>query len=224
MFDNRGFWNEAKGSFRLLLQRPAFVLISFAPALVFSLILFLSQVRRLVWVSSYFQTLPISGLGILGMVAFFLSMSILVALVWDYQYRGVIDFRRGYRIIQSRFSDIGIASLALGFLIGFFSIWFVFPGFFLAFLLLFSLPAIVIGGDDPFSAVKTSFRMVYENLAEVFAFFILSLSLLIAGYLVTWIVGFLPLIGFFINIFFIAFLLTYLSILMTRFYLSLSRY
>jgi len=224
MFNNRDFWNETKSSFRLMMKRPAFILVPITPAVIFSLILYLSRVRRFSWISSYFQTLPLTALGILGIFVGFLSLSFLIALVWDYQYRGVIDFRRAYRIIISRISDVSIVSLALGFLVGFFSIWFVFPGFFLAFLLLFSLPAIVIGGDDPFSAVKTSFRMVYENLAEVFAFFILSLSLCILGYLLSWLIGFIPLIGIFINIILIAFIMTYLSILITRFYLTLTRY
>lgn len=66
--------------------------------------------------------------------------------------------------------------------------------------------------------------MVYENLAEVFAFFILSLSLLIIGYLLTWLIRLIPIVGIFINILFIAFLLAYIGILLTRFYLSLTRY
>jgi len=66
--------------------------------------------------------------------------------------------------------------------------------------------------------------MVYENLAEVFAFFILSLSLLVIGYLLTWLIRFIPLVGIFINIVFIAYLLAYIGILLTRFYLNLARY
>jgi len=224
MINSREFWNEAKGSFRLLISRPVFVLPTIGPALIFSLILFLSSGRRLVWISSYFQSFTLAGLGIVGMFSVFLGMCFLIALVWDYQYRNRVDFRRVYRIIQSRYSDVLLACLGLGLLIGFFSIWFVFAGFFLAFLLIFCLPAIVISGDDPFSAIKTSFRMVYENLAEVFAFFILSLSLLIIGYLLTWLIRLIPIVGIFINILFIAFLLAYIGILLTRFYLSLTRY
>jgi len=224
MINSREFWNEAKGSFRLLIKRPTFILITAVPALIFSLILFLTPGRRLVWISSYFQNFLLAGLGIAGIFTVFLSLSFLIALVWDYQYRNVVDFRRVYRIIQSRLSDVLVTCLGLGLLIGFFSIWFVFAGFFLAFLLIFCLPAIVIRGDDPFSSIKTSFQMVYENLAEVFAFFILSLSLLVIGYLLTWLIRFIPLVGIFINIVFIAYLLAYIGILLTRFYLNLARY
>lgn len=224
MINSREFWNEAKGGFRLLLSRPVFILTTVAPALIFSLILFLTPGRRLVWISSYFQSFTLVGLGIAGIFIVFLGMSFLIALVWDYQYRNLVDFRRAYRIIQSRFMDVLFACLGLGLLIGFFSVWLVFAGFFLAFLLIFCLPAIVISGDDPFSAIKTSFRIVYENLTEVFAFFILALILFVIGYVLVWLIQFIPLIGIFINIVFLAYLLAYFGILLTRFYLNLTRY
>jgi hypothetical protein len=141
MINSREFWNEAKSSFRLLISRPSFILTTAAPALIFSLILYMTPGRRLVWISSYLQSFTLAGLGIAGMFTVFLGMSFLIALVWDYQYRNLIDFRRVYRIIQSRFSDVLLACLGLGLLIGFFSVWFVFAGFFLAFLLIFCLPA-----------------------------------------------------------------------------------
>ncbi|NLJ48487.1 MAG: hypothetical protein GX428_02725 [Candidatus Atribacteria bacterium] len=222
--NSREFWNEAKDSFRLLIRRPSFILTTAVPALIFSLILSLTPVRRLVWISSYFQSFTLAGLGLAGMFTMFLGMCFLIALVWDYQYRSIIDFRRVYRIIQSRYSDVLFACLGLGLLIGFFSVWFVFAGFFLAFLLIFCLPAIVIRGDDPFSAIKTSFHMVYDNLAEVFAFFILALALFVIGYVLVWLIRFIPLVGIFINIIFIASLLAYVGTLLTRFYLRLTRY
>ena len=66
--------------------------------------------------------------------------------------------------------------------------------------------------------------MVYENLAEVFAFFILALALLVIGYFLVWLIRFIPLVGFLIDIVFITYLLAYIGILLTRFYLSLTRY
>lgn len=43
MINSREFWNEAKSSFRLLISRPSFILTTAAPALIFSLILYMTR-------------------------------------------------------------------------------------------------------------------------------------------------------------------------------------
>ncbi|MEI6156805.1 MAG: hypothetical protein WCP87_00395 [Atribacterota bacterium] len=224
MINSRQYWNEMRDSGRLILRRPEFLLLPLVPGVLGALIFFLSHNRRLTWVSSYFQSVPLTILSLLALFSSFLCLCFMIALIWDFQYRDTIDFRRAWKMISGRFTEILIASAALGLLIGVFSVWFVFPGFFLAYLLLFSFPALVVEGDDPFSAVKTSFRMVMENSAEVFAFLIVAVCIFLIGYLLIWILSLIPFAGFFLDILVGSLIITYLSLLLTRFYLTLSRY
>jgi hypothetical protein len=161
---------------------------------------------------------------ILGVFLGFIALSFIVAIAWDYRYRDTVDLLRAWRIIQKRLPDIVMVSLIMGFLEGFFTIWFVFLGFLLAFLLLFVIPLTVVDGDNPFSAIRNSFHLVSENLGECFTFFILLLFFFLIGYLLFWLLGFLGIVGLILNTIIGGILLSYVSLLLSSFYFSLTRF
>lgn len=218
------FWFEIKHAWYFLVRYPQTILIPLIPALLFSLANFLTGRGRLTWITSLLQSGLSTILLLVGAVLAFLSLAFLIALIWDYQHRSTVDFSYSWQIITGRWRDVLIVSLIVGFLIAFFSLWFIFPGLFLAFLLMFTLPATVIEGYDPFASISTSFRLAVENVGECFTFFIICLFFLLIGYLIVWLLGFIPIVGIILNIIFLAGLITYLSALLTRFYLSLTRY
>lgn len=221
---NFDFWFEIKHAWYFLVRYPRAILIPLLPALLFALANFLSGRGQLGWVASFLRSGFSAILLLIGAVVAFLSLAFLIALIWDYQHRGTIDFSYSWRIITGRWQDVLIVSLIVGFLVAFFSLWFIFPGLLLAFLLMFALPATVIEGYDPFASISSSFRLAVENVGECFTFFIICLFFLLIGYLVVWLLSFIPVAGVILNTIFLAGLITYLSALLTRFYLSLTRY
>ena len=106
-----------------------------------------------------------------------------------------------------------MVSLIMGFIEGFFAIWFMFLGLVFAFLLLFTIPLTVVEGDNPFSAIRNSFHLVSENLGECFTFFIIALFFLLIGYLLFWLLGFLGIAGLILNTVVGALILAYASLL-----------
>ncbi|HSV31792.1 MAG TPA: hypothetical protein VLH40_07210 [Atribacteraceae bacterium] len=215
---------EIKRTWRFALNFPALFLVSLGPGVLFALAFRVTWVARPFWVSRFLHM----GSGIFflltGLFLSFLVLGFLTVIAWDFKFRGAVDWRRGFQLLTRRFSNVLLAALILSLLVGFFSMWFIFTGFIFAFLLMFTMPALVIDSEDPFGALRVSFQMAMENLGENFVFGIISIFFLLAGYLLMWAFGFAPFVGFFMQIITAAGLLTFLSLLLGRYYLSLTRY
>jgi hypothetical protein len=164
------------------------------------------------------------GLFLLGSVLSILVAALVMVAAWDYSYRSVVDLWRAFRMVSDRFLEIFVTALIISFVVGFFSVFFIFPGLFFAFLLLFVLPEVIIDGRDPFSALQASFHLVLEHLGECFAFFVGLLFFALIGVLLGWVFSFIPVTGVILGALLIAALLPFLITLLTRFYLSLTRY
>ena len=169
------FWRELKKNWNLIIRYPQIILVTLIPSLLIATSNYLTWQGSLTWVSVFFQEAGSAILLILGVFLSFIALSLVIAIAWDYRYRDVIDLRRAWRIVQKRLPDIVMVSLIMGFIEGFFAIWFMFLGLVFAFLLLFTIPLTVVEGDNPFSAIRNSFHLVSENLGECFTFFIIAL-------------------------------------------------
>ena len=218
------FWRELKKNWNLIIRYPQIILVTLIPSLLIATSNYLTWQGSLTWVSVFFQEAGSAVLLILGVFLSFIALSLVIAIAWDYRYRDVIDLRRAWRIVQKRLPDIVMVSLIMGFIEGFFAIWFMFLGLVFAFLLLFTIPLTVVEGDNPFSAIRNSFHLVSENLGECFTFFIIALFFLLIGYLLFWLLGFLGIVGLILNTVVGALILAYASLLLSSFYFSLTRF
>lgn len=218
------FWRELKKNWNLIIRYPQIILVTLIPSLLIATSNYLTWQGSLTWVSAFFQEAGSAILLILGVFLSFIALSLVIAIAWDYRYRDVIDLRRAWRIVQKRLPDIVMVSLIMGFIEGFFAIWFMFLGLVFAFLLLFTIPLTVVEGDNPFSAIRNSFHLVSENLGECFTFFIIALFFLLIGYLLFWLLGFLGIAGLILNTVVGALILAYASLLLSSFYFSLTRF
>ena len=218
------FWRELKKNWNLIIRYPQIILVTLIPSLLIATSYYLTRQGSLTWVSVFFQEAGSAILLILGVFLSFIALSLVIAIAWDYRYRDVIDLRRAWRIVQKRLPDIVMVSLIMGFIEGFFAIWFMFLGLVFAFLLLFTIPLTVVEGDNPFSAIRNSFHLVSENLGECFTFFIIALFFLLIGYLLFWLLGFLGIAGLILNTVVGALILAYASLLLSSFYFSLTRF
>ena len=217
-------WREMRRSLDTLSRHPQILLVTLAPAFLLGVANFLVWDRSLSRVTLFLQW----GTGILfvllGFFLALLALSFVVFLVWDEEVRGEMDLHRAFRMFSRRFPEILFASLVVGFLVGFFSLWFFFPGLVFGFLLMLTLPAVVVEGYDPFSGIRHSFQLVIENLGECFTFTVVALFLLVVGYLLFWVFGFASFLGIILNALLGGAILAYLSILLGRFYFGLTRY
>ncbi|MDI3524806.1 hypothetical protein QBE54_03765 [Thermatribacter velox] len=222
---NFDFWTETKRSARFVAKNPTLWIVSLLPALPFVAASLVAARGSVGW---WFFGLYRLGLGfglfLLGSVLSILVAALIMIAAWDYSYRSIVDLWRAFRMIGDRFLEILITALIISFVVGFFSVFFIFPGLFFAFLLLFVLPEVIIDGRDPFSALQASFHLVLEHLGECFAFFVGLLFFALVGLLLGWVFSFVPIAGVILGVLIIAALLPFLTTLLTRFYLSLTRY
>ncbi|MBC7218202.1 MAG: hypothetical protein H5U36_08735 [Candidatus Caldatribacterium sp.] len=217
-------WREMRKSFDLLARYPQILLATFPSAFLVSVANFLVWDRRFSRITLLFQWGGGMLLVLSGFFLALLALGFITFLLWDLEVRGEIRFRRALFMFSKRFHEILFAALVVGFLVGFFSFWFVFPGLVFGFLLMFTIPAVVVEGDDPFSAIRRSFHLTMENLGECFTFTVLALFLLVMGYLLFWVFGFASLAGIALNTLLGGGILAYLSVLLGRFYFGLSRF
>ncbi len=215
---------ELRNTFRFISRYPQLIIPALGPGLLVAWAIQLSWTGRFFWVSRLLQRGISLALFLGGLFLALLVLGFIVAIAWDYQYRGGIDWRRGIALVARNMSQTALAAAILALLVGFFSLWFIFTGFLFGFLLMFTIPSVVIDGDDLFTGMKSSFQMAIENLAENFVFGIISVVVLLAGYLLTLVFGFIPGAGLVLSAILLAGVLTYLSIFLGRYYLSLTRY
>lgn len=218
------FWYELKASFDFFSRNPEIIVPALPASFCMAMANHLVWRRSLSWITAFFQWGASVVFVILGIFLGFLAVGFIVIMTWDATHRERVSLLRAWRIGFPRFGEIVIASLIVGFLVGFFSIFFLFPGLFLGFLLMFVLPAVIVEREDPFSAIRHSFQLSLENLGECFTFLVLALFLGVVGYLLFWLFGFVSLVGVAINTLVGGLILAYVSVLLTRFYLSLTRF
>lgn len=217
-------WREMRKSLGTLFQYPQILLVTLAPAFLLSVANFLVWDRSLSRFTLFFQWGTSIFFVLLGFFLALLALSLVVFLVWDKEVRGEIDLYRAFRMFSRRFLEILFASLIVGFLVGFFSLWFFFPGLVFGFLLMLTIPAVVVEGYDPFSGIRHSFQLAIGNPGECFTFAVVALFLLVVGYLLFWVFGFASFFGIILNTLLGGTILSYLSVLLGRFYLGLTRY
>jgi len=215
---------ELRNTFRFLGRHPQLILPALGPGFLIAMAIQLSWTGRFFWISRLLQRGISIALFLGGVFTALLVMGLIVAIVWDYQYRGGMNWRRGIALLSRNISHVALVTGVLTLLVGFFSLWFIFTGFLFGFLLMFTIPSVVVDGDDPFTGIKSSFQMAMENLAENFVFGIVAVVILLAGYLLTLVFGFVPVIGFILSTILLSVIIACLSLLLGRYYLSLTRY
>ncbi len=223
MIGSVNFWHELRWSGEYVARNPELIVPTLPSAFLIAVANHLVWRRSLSWITAFFQWGVSVIVVILGILLGFLALGLVIALVWDGQYRERVHFQRAWRIFSLRFADILIVALMVGFLVSFFSVFFVFPGLVFGFLLMFTLPIVIIEEEDAFSAIRRSFQLSLENLGESFTFLVVVLFLGVMGYLLFWLFGFVPYAGVVINTFLGGVILTYTFTFLTRFYLALAR-
>ncbi|MCX7730880.1 MAG: hypothetical protein N2205_06660, partial [Candidatus Caldatribacterium sp.] len=136
-------WREMRKSLDFLARYPQTILATLLPAFLVSVANFLVWDRRFSRITLLFQW----GTGILlvlcGFFLALLALGLITFLLWDFEIRGEARLQRAFSMFSRRFHEVAFAALVVGFLVGFFSFWFFFPGLVFGFLLMFTIPAAV---------------------------------------------------------------------------------
>ncbi|MFW6313651.1 MAG: hypothetical protein ACOC2N_07185 [Spirochaetota bacterium] len=101
----------------------------------------------------------------------------------------------GWARLRIRMVPVVVASILMGLIIGLGTVVLLLPGLIVAFLLVFTIVAVMVDGVGPIQALGRSAKTVARNFGATFVFFLVILALGIVSGIVTGIVGIIPFLG-----------------------------
>ncbi len=101
----------------------------------------------------------------------------------------------GWGRLMSRLAAIIIASILVGILVGIGTLLLVLPGIIVAFLLMFTLIAVMVDDANAFDALSRSFRTVTRHFRTTFVVFLVLIALGVLSGIVGGIVALIPVLG-----------------------------
>jgi hypothetical protein len=165
-------------------------------------------------------TASLAWFGLVGLVAFIISMvanGAAVAASESAWQSGTADVGGGFSRALAKLGDLVVLAIALGFMcivIGWTGIGLIAIGF----LMLYTLPAVIVGGESAFQAIGTSWNMATKNAGPTFAAFIGIILVYFVGLIVNMIIGHIPILGWIAQLVINALLSVYVSLVTVRFY------
>lgn len=127
----------------------------------------------------------------------------------------------GWSRLTSRLVAILIASVLIGILVSVGMMLLVLPGLIVAFLLMFTLVAVMVDGAGAFDSLARSFRTVTGNFRATFVVFLVLIALGVLAGLVSIILGLIPVLGVILTMVVSALYTGYVTIFIVRAYREL---
>ncbi|MFP3958998.1 MAG: hypothetical protein ACLFUX_02415 [Spirochaetaceae bacterium] len=127
----------------------------------------------------------------------------------------------GWSRLTSRLVAILIASVLIGILVSVGMMLLVLPGLIVAFLLMFTLVAVMVDGAGAFDSLVRSFRTVTGNFRATFVVFLVLIALGVLAGLVSIILGLIPVLGVILTMVVSALYTGYVTIFIVRAYREL---
>jgi hypothetical protein len=127
----------------------------------------------------------------------------------------------GWSRLVSRIVPIILASVVVGILVSLGMVLLVLPGIIVAFLLMFTLVAVMVDDAGAFNAIGRSFRKVTRNFKATFVVFLVLLALGVLAGVLGMIVGLIPILGIILTMIVSALYTGYISIFVVAVYRNL---
>jgi len=165
-------------------------------------------------------TASLGWFGIVGLVVFVIALigdGAAVAAAESAWSTGVADLSGGFNRAMSKLGDLVVAAVVLCLICAVIFLTFIGP-LILVFLMLYVLPAIVVGGESAFQAMGTSWNMATKNVGATFAAFIGIFLVGIVVTIVNSILGHIPVLGWIIALVLNGLLGAYGALVIVRFY------
>jgi len=163
-------------------------------------------------------SLPFFGLA--ALVAFVIALiadGATVAAAESAWITGVADISGGFSRAMSKLGDLVVAGIVLCLICAVIAITIVGP-LILLFLMLYVLPAIVVGGESAFQAMGTSWNLATKNVGATFAAFISIVLVGIVAAIVNSIISHIPILGVIISLALNGLLSAFAALVVVRFY------
>jgi len=163
-------------------------------------------------------SLPFFGLA--ALVAFVIALiadAATVAAAESAWSTGVADLSGGFSRAMSKLGDLVVAGIVLCLICAVIAITIVGP-LILLFLMLYVLPAIVVGGESAFQAMGTSWNLATKNFGATFAAFIGIVLVGIVAAIVNSIISHIPILGVIISLAINGLLGAFGALVVVRFY------
>lgn len=158
--------------------------------------------------------------GVAGLVAFVIALiadGATVAAAESAWSTGVADISGGFSRAMSKLGDLVVAAIVLLIICAVIAITFVGP-LILLFLMLYVLPAIVVGGESAFQAMGTSWNLATKNFGATFAAFIGIVLVGIVAAIVNTIISHIPILGVILSLALNGLLSAFGALVVVRFY------
>jgi hypothetical protein len=158
--------------------------------------------------------------GIAGLVAFVIALiadGATVAAAESAWSTGVADISGGFSRAMSKLGDLVVAAIVLLIICAVLAITFVGP-LILLFLMLYVLPAIVVGGESAFQAMGTSWNLATKNFGATFAAFIGIVLVAVVAMVVNAVLHYIPVLGWLASLALNGLLSAFGALVVVRFY------
>jgi hypothetical protein len=155
--------------------------------------------------------------GIVGLLAH--GMTVAMA---DITFKGeTATLGSGWSRLVARLVPMIIASILVGIIVSIGMMLLVLPGLILAFLLMFTLVAVMVDDAGAFQALGRSFQTVTKNFKATFVVFLVLIALGLITGLVSFILGLIPILGVVLTMIVSALYTGYITIFIVRAYREL---
>ncbi|RMF88771.1 MAG: hypothetical protein D6733_07845 [Methanobacteriota archaeon] len=108
---------------------------------------------------------------------------------------GQADLNTGLQKTLGNIVNLLIASILLAVIIGIGFMLLFLPGLILAYLLMFTLPLVVLDNKGPVAALQESFELVKNNISETIVFAVIAAVIMFIAKIIGGILGLIPLLG-----------------------------
>lgn len=130
---------------------------------------------------------------------------------------GTADVGGGFSRALAKAGDLVVCAIVLGVIFIAIS-WTVIGPLAEFFLMLYVLPAVVVGGESAFQAMGTSWNMATKNAGPTFGAFIGIILTWIVVFVINAVIGHIPVLGWIVSLLLNALLSAYVALVVVRFY------
>jgi len=174
-----------------------------------------------------------SSLRMMGTLMGWMMILMLIALVLSLMAHGVtvvmareaiesrpVEVLRALKIFRERLAHLFLAGVLVGVLVLIGTLFLFIPGLIAAFLLMFTIPGVMLDRLDAADALTRSFNIVRHHLSKATLLFIGFIVLIVLWSILSMILGVVPIFGQLINLLLGSLMVGYVSLVLVKFYLE----
>lgn len=174
-----------------------------------------------------------SSLRTMGTLIGWMMVLMLVALILGLMAHGVtvvmarevvetrpVELLTALKIFRERLAHLFLAGVLVGVLVLIGTVFLFIPGLIAAFLLMFTVPSVMLDRVDAARALIRSFTIVRHHLGEATLLFIGFTVLVVLWVILSMILGVVPIFGPLINLLLGSLMLSYVTLVLVKFYLE----